>query len=993
MFVHYCGDDYFFFRIYMSNLSKIFMILVLSACTKSAQKPVNPEWKKDSFVRKEAVIMGLSPQAVQNMKEQVLEMNAEGRSVAIEGENLVIVSGLESDLANLEMASGESATILENESVEIISNVSAAEITEEGSLIAKRDMNIDVLQSQFPTYDGRGIAVGIIDDGVSPRHAGFRTTSEGNLKFLDKEANGNFGSFNLLPLEEGNEAEKNFANYFIDLGFQIEGVGTVDEDPLKDDNGQDVNRSFTYDDKFSFVFISKEGSPKLVCLDLNLDTIGSLNECVGLFSETNGFLTWNETDDRAITVSYDARRSKIRFDFGEGNFSGHGDSVATIIAGHQIAGRYDGIAPGAQILDYDLNGLDVGLPQGNFSIGTFLKALTWLGRKGAKVVNISYSFFFHSVESQYAMKDALETLIEEYQFLIVFSAGNNGPGLTSYNRGLIYPDRSIVAGAHLSQEAAESIYGITGIPIEGIPAYYSSVGPSPDGGKSPDVLGPIADFVYDTFGSGPTRFDGTSSAAPSVAGLATVIMSGLQQLSLPIELRSLVSAIKLSSHSLKNTPYITQGFGLPQADQVIDLYKNIIEGRSFVTTNMVGKGTGLFKVLQNEDPIQVEIAVKPAVSSLLGLNQVNELISRYKIEYSHEWISGPRNTVSSFNGTSFSVLIEPQLLLSSQQHEFFGEIRLRDGQTNRIVSIYPVTLVKPIEFSGKPYTEDISLLPHEAKRFFLWASPGVKGFKVSYSFQNENIDTLVKTYDPSGVGEPKSFGETTKVFTMETNTPGLYQVAFFRKSGTKLPDVGKVEIAPIDVEILENDSTLDADGIEVALQSNFNSGEWLVTYEQPNPRIWKGSFSDRGYQNKEFRISIDQDVPGGNYEFIFSLKRRSPHRYYDPDCSLRLYKNNNFFKFYSKENIFIAGGLKIGDYFDVTCQLFENGVEESIQEIRYTAELNRKVTDEFSRTNEKIDMGFNYWFKGFANDWGGANIYIAPIENPNSRMQIGRIFR
>ena len=52
------------------------------------------------------------------------------------------------------------------------------------------------------------------------------------------------------------------------------------------------------------------------------------------------------------------------------------------MAGHRIGKKFDGVAP-VKILDYDLSEVSFHDKDNEYTIMTFVKALTWMGENGA----------------------------------------------------------------------------------------------------------------------------------------------------------------------------------------------------------------------------------------------------------------------------------------------------------------------------------------------------------------------------------------------------------------------------------------------------------------------------------------------------------------------------------------------------------------------------------------------------------------------------------
>ena len=84
----------------------------------------------------------------------------------------------------------------------------------------------------------------------------------------------------------------------------------------------------------------------------------------------------------------------------EGPGDSHGEGVASVLAGHLLGGKFNGVAPGAQILDYDLSESSELFTETVYTIGKFLIAIETLASKGASIINISYSLYFNSLTGQ-----------------------------------------------------------------------------------------------------------------------------------------------------------------------------------------------------------------------------------------------------------------------------------------------------------------------------------------------------------------------------------------------------------------------------------------------------------------------------------------------------------------------------------------------------------------------------------------------------------------
>ncbi|MFE2941213.1 S8 family serine peptidase [Streptomyces sp. NPDC059255] len=191
--------------------------------------------------------------------------------------------------------------------------------------------------------------------------------------------------------------------------------------------------------------------------------------------------------------------------------AGHGTHVASTIAGGgaQAGGKYQGVAPGAEILDAKVFDDD-----GYASDSGILAAMQWAADEGAKVANMSLGGFDDAEIDP--LEEAVDSLSASSGILFVVSAGNSGPG----------------AGTIGSPGSAPAALTVGAVDREDAIADFSSVGPTADGSLKPDITAPGVDIVAakaaegsvgTPAGDGYIALSGTSMAAPHVAGAAAIL--------------------------------------------------------------------------------------------------------------------------------------------------------------------------------------------------------------------------------------------------------------------------------------------------------------------------------------------------------------------------------------------------------------------------------------------------------------------------------------
>ncbi|MCX4537628.1 S8 family serine peptidase [Streptomyces sp. NBC_01669] len=192
---------------------------------------------------------------------------------------------------------------------------------------------------------------------------------------------------------------------------------------------------------------------------------------------------------------------------------GHGTHVADTIAGNgaNSAGKYKGVAPGADLL--------IGKVLSNAGSGSesdILAGMDWAVAQGAEVVSMSLGAQVTAPGGD-AMTDAVDWLSTTSHTLFVIAAGNSGPGTSTLGSPGI-ADSALTVGAVDKSDALAS---------------FSSRGPRlGDNAIKPDITAPGVNIVAaraagTTMGTPVNQYytavSGTSMATPHVAGAAAIM--------------------------------------------------------------------------------------------------------------------------------------------------------------------------------------------------------------------------------------------------------------------------------------------------------------------------------------------------------------------------------------------------------------------------------------------------------------------------------------
>jgi subtilisin family serine protease len=679
------------------RLAVLASLFVLGACgVDSSHKKLAIEGEGEKSV----LIAGVSA----DVKAQ-----AERLGLQVEGDTILRVQG-DVDLINQLNVDPDASAVLDE--ALLTSEREPFKIEPGSQYLAKKDFGLLEFWKKKPEADGRGVVVGVFDDGISAHQSGFRVTSTGARKLLKR------GSYSTLTTYT--------------LTKNAEGVfeGEVDETRQGFGGTVDVNADGKKA-KFKASFINEK-----VCLDINSDASLDASECKGIFSESGDyFLLANNT---SILAEFNRETGALKISQPEDD--SHGEGVAAVMAAFNQANLgMSGVAPGAQMVDFDISEAAMIPSEAQYTMGSILLGLEWLAKNGAEVANISYSLFFSSVQAQDFMAQAIDQLVKKYNIVLSFSAGNNGPGLGSLNRRVIYPESTIVAGAFVSQELDERVWGVTGLPAEGRVIYYSSRGPGPLGDGGPNMLGPLSSLTHSTPDAGFRAFNGTSSAAPSLAGAAAVLISAIKQEGLKVDAYTVVQAMKLSGKRLELEPYVFQGHGLPQIEKALEIYKRMSTGEMFAqigvranrgTQDRVG-GRGLLFFKSRSNSVEsARLDLTGFLSPLAARSVRVEALVPLKLEYS-KGLSGSKELWASVSGSRVHVDVDISEVLEGSSGEAFGEILIRDQRTDELLAIVPVTVI-----DDKPATrlsrQVFTVGPQGSARMHVNAPLGVKALKVKF---------------------------------------------------------------------------------------------------------------------------------------------------------------------------------------------------------------------------------------------------------------------
>lgn len=395
---------------------------------------------------------------------------------------------------------------------------------------------------------GQGQIIAIIDTGVDPGHPDLRETTRGTPKIIDW-------------VDFTNEMKVNTSGTIKAAGngsYTIEGASyTIRNVPSK--SGvyrygfieernvlRDLNFNGKFDDKFLVVLSDPDTAGKYDTVYIDLTGTREIDGQVGykLFRENRQYFTIDSADPNRhfniVVGGISPKADWVRFGV---DFNGHGTHVAGIAAGN---GEIKGVAPGSQIMV--LKALDT---MGETNWELLKEAINYAAKNGAHIINLSLGYYLDETAGNNSLTELIARLSREHNIVFTVATGNRGPGLAS----LATPGNAkeaISVGAFISPAMWKQDYGFE-VEHDSL-WYFSSIGPRNDGLMIPDVVAPGSAVSTAPMWSLEkySLAEGTSMAAPHVAGAVALLRDSLNRLGKSPNSQDIRRAISLGARPLDN---------------------------------------------------------------------------------------------------------------------------------------------------------------------------------------------------------------------------------------------------------------------------------------------------------------------------------------------------------------------------------------------------------------------------------------------------------
>jgi len=616
----------------------------------------------------------------------------------------------------------------------------------------------DIGAAQFvdanPTWDGRGVTIGIVDTGVTLDHPSLQTTSTGERKIIDWVTGTD-------PFTENDPTWLNMQTQVSGSSFSFNGVTYTApaagsyriaqfnerDSRLGGEVGSDVNRDGNPAGSSGIFAVLWNTTTNQVWVDTNQNnnfaddmamTDYKVNYDVNYFGTDNPATAVAER--MPFVVQTDGQRKVVNI----GIVSGfHGSHVAGIAAGNSLfGGSMSGSAPGAKIVSVRACLFIAGCTAVALTEGMIYAAK----QSNVDVINMSIGGLPALNDGNNARAILYNNLIETYNVQMFFSIGNSGPGLnTAGDPGLVTLVMGV--GAYITDDTYLADYGAQLYEQDNL-HYFSSRGPREDGGFKPDLVASGAAIstapMWQPQGClaqvcpvGYTLANGTSMASPQAAGAAALLVSAAQQTGgvqyQPAQIRQ---AMKSSTRYLAGRyQAYEQGNGLLDVSAAWNLLKTNIKTVNIQSSVPVNTILSSFLATPGFGPgIYDREGVAPGNSYTRTYTFVRTSGPGGSKTYNLSWVDND-GTFSSAGSISLPKNVAVNLNVnvaptSSGIHSAI--LNLDDPSTAGIDYQTMNTVIAADQFSAPDYSvaKAGNLGPGQFKTYFFNVPPGTPAFKV-----------------------------------------------------------------------------------------------------------------------------------------------------------------------------------------------------------------------------------------------------------------------
>ncbi len=692
-------------------------------------------------------------------------------------------------------------------------------------LMPLKSTGVDQFRQRHPTYDGRGVLVGILDTGVDPGADGLITTSAGAPKIVELRDFSREGWVALSPVTPSGDGTVSVGGRKLSGAGRIGRLtsattwyaGQIAELPLGRAPAADLNGDGDNTDAFP-VIVVKAPDGWVAFLDSNLN--GSFEDETPLHDYRQGRETM-ALGAKPITLAANfqeaGRVPTLDFFFDNG---GHGTHVAGIATGHNLfnIADFDGVAPGAQVLGLKI----ANSARGGISVsGAMQRAMEYAARYAEQrnlplVLNLSFGVG-NELEGRAVIDSIVNAFLAAHPNVVfTISAGNDGPGLST----LGFPgsaDLALTVGAVFPGAFARP-------PQAGMP-------PAPDvlgwwssrGGElaKPDIVAPgVAFSAVPGWDTGEEIKGGTSMAAPHAAGLVACLISAMLQEGRRVSAAEVTQALRATARRFSGETGIDQGAGLPRLESAYRWLLSGHQGSHYVVRTPSG-GSAAFRrdgLAGPDDTLQLF-----RVRQVAGLRA-----AQFLLKSGVPWLSVPAVLPAGGAGageTEIPVVYARGAL--AKRGVYSGTVTAWNATDTLAGPVFTLlnTVVVPYDLAAQPLDDERRAVgPARVQRYFLRATePGATLVATVTLADSAEQGATVRLYEPNGrpfrdleevaIGRADP-GTATFMVRAEDLVPGVYELDVFAPPLSGITVTARARIASIALAKTEasNPGTASAGG-------------------------------------------------------------------------------------------------------------------------------------------------------------------------------------
>lgn len=628
-----------------------------------------------------------------------------------------------------------------------------------------------------PSYDGRGVLIGILDSGIDPSIPGLTTTTTGERKILDLRDFSGEGVVPLSPVVSVGD-EVTIAGRVLRGVSRVRALaaggalfgGSIAEIPLGEMPAADLNGDRDDTDTLA-VLVARASDGWVLFTDTDGD--GSLANETPVHDylaskETFGWHTGSRPPNLTLAVNLREEKGQPHLDL-YFDTSAHGSHVAGIAAGHDMYGvpGFNGVAPGAWLLGLKI----ANNAQGGISTtGSMLAAIAYAIRFAQErrlplVLNMSFGVG-NEGEGLARIDRIIDSVLAAHpEVVMAISAGNDGPGLSTMG----YPgsaSRALTVGATFPGV----FIGTAGQGEDPI-AYFSSRGGEL---SKPDIVTPgLAFSTVPRWNVGDERKAGTSMASPHAAGLAALLASGLAQERRPVEARQVRQALMVTARPMAAGTYLDDGTGQPDVGAA---WRWLAGAHPLpdITVRAMGNGvTAAFRYRllgATGDTIQAFQLELPAGTPEIAV----------ALRSSASWLHVPREARLKAGINTLAVSYAADSIATAGLHS-----AIVTGWTTDTLAGPAFRLVNSIAVADTAETivADLGRLPagNEGRVFF--QASAARPFAVAFATRNAGEQVVAYLHEPGGQpyreenGIGAGYGDETGLYVVDGRdvVPGFYE--------------------------------------------------------------------------------------------------------------------------------------------------------------------------------------------------------------------------